>query len=142
MIYNETKTEVIENPDMQKGYIKESTMTVHHEAVTAVEEVSHYEILREYPNGGKDVKKIIDVPGVQARSAYDEEVPVQIFVLYSEKELAEREIIKLKQYLTDTDWTVIKSLEIGENLYPEISEKRAEARERINTLEVRYGINN
>lgn len=81
----------IENPDLTKGYLKPETQTVHHDAVAGVEEVSHYETIAEYPNGGKDVRKVADVPGVAAQDAYDEEVEVQRYVLYTAEELAEQE---------------------------------------------------
>lgn len=85
-IYNENM-ELIENPDLSLGYLKESTRTVHHEAIEAIEEVWHHEIIAEYPNGGKDVRKVIDVDGVEAKDAWDEEVEIQIYVLYTQEEL-------------------------------------------------------
>lgn len=85
-IYNENM-ERIENPDLSLGYLKNSTRTAHHEAVQGVEEQWHYETIREYPNGGKDIKKVIDVPGVQAQEAWDEEIPIQIYVPYTQEEL-------------------------------------------------------
>lgn len=81
----------IATPDLTKGYLKSETQTVHHDAVEAVEEVSHYETIAEYPNGGKDVRKVVDVPGVAAQDAYDEEVKVQRYVLYTAEELAAQE---------------------------------------------------
>lgn len=81
---------VIDSPDLTKGYLKPETQTVHHDAVAGVEEVSHYETIAEYPNGGKDVRKVVDVPGVAAQDAYDEEVEVQRYVLYTAEELAEQ----------------------------------------------------
>lgn len=80
----------IENPDLTKGYLKQDTKTIHHDAVAGVEEVSHYETIAEYPNGGKDVQKVVDVPGVAAQDAYDEEVEVQRYILYTADELAEQ----------------------------------------------------
>lgn len=87
----------IANPDLTKGYLKQETQTVHHDAVEAVEEVSHYETIAEYPNGGKDVRKVVDVPGVAAQDAYDEEVEVQRYVLYTAEELAAQEEARKKQ---------------------------------------------
>lgn len=81
----------IENPDLTLGYLKPETQTIHHDAVQAVAEVSHYETLAEYPNGGKDVQKVVDVPGVAAQEAYDEEVEVQRYILYTAEELAAQE---------------------------------------------------
>ena len=80
----------IANPDLTLGYLKPETQTVYHDAVEAVEEVSHYETIAEYPNGGKDVRKVVDVPGVAAQEAYDEEVEVQRYILYTADELAEQ----------------------------------------------------
>lgn len=93
---------VIANPDLTKGYLKKETKTVHHDAVEAVEEVSHYET-ETLPDGtpaiyydadgrekGRDVRKVVDVPGVAAKDAYDEEVAVQRYVLYTAEELAEQ----------------------------------------------------
>ena len=85
-IYNENM-ELIENPDLTLGYLKGSTRTAHHEAVDGVTEVWHYETVAEYPNGGKDIRKVVDVPGVEAQAAWDEEIPIQIYVPYTQEEL-------------------------------------------------------
>ncbi|MEG1588625.1 MAG: hypothetical protein RR354_04760 [Mucinivorans sp.] len=48
------------------------------------------------------------------------------------------EIARLKEYLTATDWAVVKCLEIGTPLakaYPELATRRIEARARINELQ-------
>ena len=92
----------IANPDLTKGYLKQETQTVHHDAVAGVEEVSHYET-ETLPDGtpaiyydadgrekGRDVRKVVDVPGVEAKEAYDEEVEVQRYILYTADELAEQ----------------------------------------------------
>ena len=85
-IYNENM-ELIENPDLTLGYLRPGTRTVHHDAVEGVQEVWHYETVAEYPNGGKDLQKVVDVPGVEAREAWDEEIPIQIYVPYTQEEL-------------------------------------------------------
>lgn len=86
----------IASPDLTKGYLKPETQTIHHDAVAGVEEVSHYETIREYPNGGKDVKKVVDVKAVPAQDAYDEEVEVQRYILYTAEELAAQADAKKK----------------------------------------------
>ena len=78
---------LIENPDLEKGHIENEKKTIHHDAVEAVEEKYHYETLKTYPNGGKSVKKVIDVNGVKAKDAYDEEVDIQRYILFTEEEL-------------------------------------------------------
>lgn len=80
----------ITTPDLTKGYLKPETQTIHHDAVAGVEEVSHYEY-KTYPNGGRDRWKVVDVPGVDPQPAWDEEVPVQRYILYTAEELAAQE---------------------------------------------------
>jgi hypothetical protein len=98
---NELKLEDI---DLNAGKLVDETITVHHDAVEGVEEVSHVEVLKEYyetgPDGtpvldedgqkvvfGKDVKTIIDVPGVEAKAAYDEREEIQRYIPYTAEEL-------------------------------------------------------
>lgn len=81
----------IENPDLTLGYLVDDTEPVEHPAVEGVEEVSHYETVTEYPGGGRDVRKVIDVPGVPAQAAWTEQVPVQRYIRYTDEELAARE---------------------------------------------------
>lgn len=87
----------VENPDLELGWLKNETKTVHHDAVEGVEEVSHYETIREYPNGGKDVKKVVDVKAVPAQDAYDEEVAFMRYIKYTAEELAKKKAEKEKQ---------------------------------------------
>ena len=86
-----TKEEV----NLELGYLRpESIMSIHHEAAEEVKEVGHYEVIAEYPNGGKDVAWIIDVPGIEAKEAWDEYEDIQRYVLYTEEELAARDAEK------------------------------------------------
>ncbi len=82
---------VVENPDLTLGYLKADTEAVEHPAVEAVEEEWHWETVAEYPNGGKDVKKVIDVPGVEGKDAWAEQVPIQRYIRYTAEELAQKE---------------------------------------------------
>lgn len=99
-IYN-MSMEHIENPDLTLGYLRPGTRTEHHEAVEGVTEVWHYETIAEYPNGGKDVKKVVDVPGVEAKPAWDEEIPIQIYVPYTQEELNRMEAKRNKPAMED-----------------------------------------
>lgn len=56
----------------------------------------------------------------------------------TDEEKAQQEITELKQYLSDTDYCAIKCSELGLSMaseYPEIYQKRIDARARINELE-------
>lgn len=88
-IYNEDKTEILEEYDLEKGYIKEDIIITHYEEVKAVEEQFHYETIAEYPNGGKEVEKVIDVESVEYKPARDEKEKILVYIPYTEEELLE-----------------------------------------------------
>ena len=89
-IYSESM-ERLEHPDLTLGYLKDGVRTVHHAAVAGAAEVWHYETVRVYENGGRDVRRVTDVPGIPASAAWIEEIPIQIYVPYTEQELARME---------------------------------------------------
>ena len=60
-------------------------------AVEGVEEQWHWETVTEYPNGGMDVQRVVDVLGVQAQEEWVEKVPIQRYIRYTAEELAARE---------------------------------------------------
>ena len=99
-IYNENMKR-IENPDLTLGYLKPDTRVEHHNAIEGVTEVWHYETIAEYPNGGKDIRKVVDVPGVAAQAAWDEEIPIQIYVPYTQEELDRMEAERNKPAMED-----------------------------------------
>ena len=137
-VFNESKTTELANYDLAKGYLKnDRLLKAHHAAVEAVEGVSRYETIKEYPNGGKEVKKVWIVEPVEAKAAYDEYEDIQVYVPYTEKELAAREIAELKAKLTATDYKAIKYAEgvMSAAEYAETKAQREAWRNRINTLE-------
>ena len=87
---------VVENPDLTLGYLTASTEEITHPAVEGVEEQWHWETVTEYPNGGKDVQKIVDRPGVQAQEEWVEQVPIQKYIRYTAEELAAQTEAKKK----------------------------------------------
>lgn len=116
----------IETPDLTLGYLVGGTEPVEHPAVEGVEEQWHWETLTEYPNGGKDVQKIIDVPGVPAQAAWTEQVPVQRYIRYTEEELAAQEEERKKaeawKKLPDTVAALQKENEMLKQCLLEMSE--------------------
>jgi hypothetical protein len=94
----------IESPDMEKGYLKnDSLFIMHHEEIKGVEEVGHYEIVVEYENGGQDVEWIVDIPGVEAKEAWDEYEDILRYVPYTETEMKIREYEKNLQPLSELE---------------------------------------
>lgn len=91
----------LENPDLTLGWLRDETEAVEHPAQEGVPELSHYETVAEYPNGGKDVRKIIDREGIPARDAWTEQVPIQRYTRYTAEELAAQEEARKKQEAKD-----------------------------------------
>lgn len=111
-VYNENKTKVLETYDLELGYLKDDKLfKEHHEAVSEtpvitvemkiaeitasggkVEEIGgkQYEVIEEFPNGGKTVEEIKETPAVPAKEAYDEYEDIQVYTLYTAEELAKR----------------------------------------------------
>ena len=145
-VYNEQKTEELLNYDLSKGYLKNDTITRHINAVVGQKEVFHYETIKKYTNGGKDVKKVIDIPEVKAVEEHDETEEILVYIPYTEQELekqqAQKRILELKKFLSDTDYQAIKfgEGELTLEEYQETKSKRKACRVEINQLEEKYGI--
>lgn len=108
-IFDATKTiELIEEPNLELGNLKEDTITIHHEAIQHVEEQGHWVTIAEYPNGGKDVEWVVDVEGVEGNEAYDETEQILVYVPFTEAELQKRrneaEKAELEAWLRDHDY--------------------------------------
>lgn len=110
-IYNELKTQVLENPDLEKGYLQYDNIVI--KTIPATEEVKeefHYEY-KVYPSGGKDRIKVVDVPYQPAKPETYEYEDIQVYIPYTEKEYAEVRINKLTKQLEDTDYIANKLAE-------------------------------
>ena len=82
---------VVENPDLTLGYLTDDTQPLEHPAQEAVAEVAHYETVAEYPSGGRDVQRVVDVPGVPAKPAWTEQLPIKRYIRYTAEELSAQE---------------------------------------------------
>ena len=106
-VFNEDKTQELKEYDLNKGHLKLDKLFIrHHEAVEEIKEQWHYETVAEYPNGGKDVEKIIDVPYQAPQEAFDEYEDIYVYIPYTYEELeelnkpSELEILKREQEVT------------------------------------------
>lgn len=147
--FNEDKTIELQESEInyELGTVVEDVLIIHHDeipAVEGIEEQGHYETIQEYPNGGKDVEWIIDVPGVEASpkiEAYDEEEKIYVYKPYPKKLLKEKELSlklnNLKYELSETDYKLLKFMEgwYTEEEYKPIKEYRESLREKIRELE-------
>lgn len=116
----------LENPDLTLGWLRDETEAMEHPAQAGVPELSHYETVAEYPNGGKDVRKIIDREGIPARDAWTEQVPIQRYIRYTAEELAaqeeERKKAEARDRLPETVAALQKENEMLKQCLLEMSE--------------------
>lgn len=125
-------------PDLEAGHlVPERILVAHHDAIEAVEEVSHYEVIAKYEGGGKDVRRVVDIPGIAARDAWDEYEDVYRYVPYTAAERAKMRIEVLKAQLAETDYAVIKIAEGAATAadYADLIAQRKAWRAEINDLE-------
>ena len=140
-VFDETKTVELTEYDLTKGYLKSDVLETEIPEQLAVEEKYHYEVIKEYANGGKDVERVIDVEGKPYIAAHTETEEIQIYIPYTDSEIkkiaAEREIAELKANLSATDYKAIKYAEgvLTDEEYAETKTQRQEWRNRINELE-------
>lgn len=89
-IFNDNKTAELTNPDLSKGYLKQDKLfIVHHEAQEEIQQQSHYEVIAEYPNGGKDLKEVVDVEYRPAKEARDEYEDILVYIPYPQEQINE-----------------------------------------------------
>lgn len=89
-IIDETGVELTEAPDLSLGRLIDDVEIVHHEAIAGVKQVSHFVPIEHLANGSTIVEEVIDVPGADPQPAWEETVPIQRYIRYTEDELAER----------------------------------------------------
>lgn len=101
-IIDENGAVLTTEPDLEAGYLVEDVEVIHHDAVEGTAPQWHRETAK-LPDGtpaiyyrdgveiGRDMVKVIDVPGVEPQPAWDEEVPVMRYIRYTAEELAQRE---------------------------------------------------
>ena len=127
--------------DLSKGKLENDTLIEHIPEQQEIPAQWHYETIKEYPNGGKDVEKVIDIVGQPYIAEHDEVEDILVYKPYSEQEIKtiknNNRIIELKQKLAETDYKAIKYVE-GELSVEEYAETKAQRRawrEEINKLE-------
>ena len=95
-IFNETKTVELQNPDLTLGrLVDDKVQTGQTSAVTEIKEQGHYEVAKEYPNGGKDMCWVVDVQYVAPKTSEPIFEDVKVYIPYSAEELQKNESLKL-----------------------------------------------
>ena len=108
-VYNQDKTEIIENPNLEYGYLSEDTLQIGMtEKVDAVEEQGHWVTIAEYPNGGKDVEWVVTVAGVEASEPEPVLEDILIYTpYYTNQEIEEIEKGKIEMAKFGHIWEII-----------------------------------
>lgn len=102
-VYNQDKTEILTNYDLTKGYlINDKILKEIIPKKEYIEEKGHYEITKEYDNGGKDVTWVVDVKGQNAEDEKEIYEDIQIYIPFTLSELAQSEIDELKLWFDNT----------------------------------------
>lgn len=89
-IIDENGLELTGEPDLALGRLVDDVEIVHHDAIAGVQQVSHYVPIEHLANGSTIVEEVIDVPGVEPKPAWDETVPIQRYIKYTQDELDEQ----------------------------------------------------
>ena len=93
-VYNEDKTQELQEYDLTKGHLQPERMFIKH--YDYVQEQGHYETIKEYENGGKDVKWVVDIAGQEEHDEYED---ILVYVPYTEEELKQFQIADKKALL-------------------------------------------
>lgn len=162
-IYNQDKTKILdkEQLDLEKGYLVLDRKEITIPEVKYIPGEGHYEVIAEYPNGGKDLKWIVDKPEVLYVPEHTEMESIQVYIPYNDEELKERglyeyseqelleqkklewekhrleKIQMYKQALLDSDYRAIKYAEgwYTEEEYAPWKEQREYYRTRVRFFE-------
>ena len=89
-IVDENGVELTVEPDLTLGRLVDDVEIVHHDAIAGVQQVNHYVPIEHLANGSTIVEEVIDVPGVEPKTAWDETVPIQRYIKYTQDELDEQ----------------------------------------------------
>lgn len=109
-IFNKEKDKELSSVDLEKGYLKNDTLIVHHNEVKgkSVKQLlkniepnnirqlgdKYFKILKRYPNGGEEVEQILPIETIPT---YDEEEPIQVYIEYAEEELLNIKVSNIRQ---------------------------------------------
>lgn len=89
-IIDENGIELTGEPDLTLGRLVDDVEIVHHDAIAGVQQVIHYVPIEHLANGSTIVEEVVDVPGVEPKPAWDETVPIQRYIKYTQDELDEQ----------------------------------------------------
>lgn len=105
-VYNQNKTEILGDLDTfnsTAGRLVDDTIDVTFPGRPKIKRVTHFEIIKVYENGGKDVVEVVDVEGQEEEETHVEKTPIKIFIPYTEEEIEEIEREKAQAQLRELE---------------------------------------
>ncbi len=136
-VYNQDKTQILTEYDLTKGRLLSDYLEEIVPEVQEVKEQGHYETIKEYSNGGKDVKWVVDVKGVKYQPQSIRKIPITIYVPYSEDEIKQLQITSKIQRLEELtkDFAQVEAGLVIDDL----EERKAEFRTLLNEVRILQG---
>lgn len=111
-IYNQEKTQILENPDLSAGRLQKDKILVQAHAAVAAKSAEEYaaelqaqgatvetingklyEIVQVFPNGGRSVREIKATPAQEAWNEYED---IQVYIPYTAEELQAQTLSKIR----------------------------------------------
>lgn len=142
-IFDETKTYELnfENLNLEKGYLKPDKLFIKHHDKVEAQEAKYARREEQLPNGSTQAWKVLVMPAIKAKEAYDEYEDIQVYIPYTETELKERadrkrlaelkaELAKIKEDIEQEVFGLVRD---------DYAEKKARAAAIINELRVLEG---
>ena len=135
-IFNEDKTQEIQDYNKKLYYLKQDKLFIkHHDAVEEIKKVSHLEVFRRNEKtGGVEYKEVIDIPYQPAKEAYDEYEDIQVIVPYTKEQII---ISKIRErYTIDQELAILRQRDTKPQEFAEynayVEQCKVEAKEVIN----------
>lgn len=123
------KGNLVSNPDLERGKLSQESRLITLRYEIAQPERGHYEVIAEYPNGGKDVEWIIDAPEKGSWKAYGEDGgEVETDVTVPDGAPRELAITEVEEYLRFVPYTEAELEEIARQKRLEEAETAKRAR--------------
>lgn len=92
-ILDQNNNEIISTVDLRRGHLEiEKIVKAEHPAIEGKEGKGHYDVVKTYDNGGKDVEWVWDEEPVIAQEAWTEYEQIQRYIPYTDDELNDQNL--------------------------------------------------
>lgn len=106
-VYNESKNQILSDYDLNKGYLEADILKCELPQVDEVKSQGHYETIKVYENGGRDVKWVVDVEGVSFKPARVEFKDILVYVPFSPEQQRAFDLKRLRAIREEECFSII-----------------------------------